>query len=78
MRTELEKKWYDLHIKLVNEVITFCKENNIDASVFHLSADCLQPSIEFGEWHPSTDSAFSLLKRDKDDDYKLKEIVTSI
>ncbi|MDE5888825.1 MAG: hypothetical protein K2H20_02270 [Bacilli bacterium] len=78
MKTEIKKKWDDLHVKLVNEVITFCKENKLEASEFHLSADCLEPSIEKGEWCPYTDSCFSLLKRDINDDYKLKDILTSI
>ena len=41
MDEKIKKEWYDLHVKLVNEVITFCKEHNIEASEVHLNADCL-------------------------------------
>ena len=49
MDEKIKKEWYDLHVKLVNEVITFCKEHNIEASEVHLNADCLEPSIKEGE-----------------------------
>lgn len=58
---ELIKKFADLHHKLVNEVITFCKENNLnDISEFFLNADGLNESIKYGYWTPVTDSFFTL------------------
>ena len=57
----MDEKFYELHKKLVQEVIDYCRENDInDADEFHLSIDGLRSSIEFGEWHPGTDSAASL------------------
>lgn len=57
----MNEKFYELHKKLVQQVIDYCKENNIkDADTFHLSIDGLQSSIEAGTWHPGTDSAASL------------------
>ena len=74
----IKKEWAELHKKLVNEVISFCKKYNIDASEVHLNADCLEPSIEEGEWTPYTDSGFIITKIDKEDDYKEKEILFSM
>lgn len=77
MKNEIKEEWFVLHTKLVNEVISFCKKHNIDASEFTLGADCLEDSIKFGEWTPATDSTFCLYKRDINDDYKLKDILFS-
>lgn len=74
----IKKEWAELHKKLVNEVISFCKKYNIDASEVHLNADCLEPSIEQGEWMPFTDSSFCLLKVDEKDDYRLKDVLYSM
>lgn len=78
MNKNVKKEWTDLHVKLVNEIISFCKEHNIDASEVHLNADCLEPSIEYGEWTPYTDSGFSLYKIDEKDDFSEKEILFSM
>lgn len=55
---EINEKFSKLHSKLVNEIITFCKENNIEIDEFSLSADGVRESIKYGEWCPSTDSCF--------------------
>lgn len=63
----MDEKFYELHKKLVQEVIDYCKENDIkNADEFYLSIDGLQSSIEFGEWHPGTDSAASLHDTDRE------------
>ncbi len=74
----IKKEWAKLHEKLVNEVISFCKKYHLDVSEFDLSADCLEPSIEYGEWMPFTDSSFCLFKRDEKDDYRLKDVLCSM
>ena len=58
--TELHKAFGELHIKIVNEVIQFCKEHNLDVDEFCVSADGLLGSREFGEWCPCTDSSMSM------------------
>lgn len=63
--TILHKKFSELHVELVNKIILFCKENNVKCDIFRLSGDCLMPSIEFGSWHPATDSTFELVKTDE-------------
>ena len=53
---EIDKKFRKLHNKLVNKIITFCKNNDIEIDEFSLSADGVRESIKYGEWCPSTDS----------------------
>ena len=55
---EIDENFRKLHSKLVNEIIKFCKENNIEIDEFTLSADGVRESIKYGEWCPSTDSCF--------------------
>ena len=57
---ELKKKFYNLHVEIVNKVISFCKENNIQIDEFNIYADGVRDSIEYGEWCSSTDSSFRM------------------
>ena len=57
---EIDEKFRKLHSKLVNEIVTFCKENNIQIDEFSLSADGVRESIKCGKWCPPTDSCFRL------------------
>ena len=59
---EINKKFREFHKKLVNEIISFCKENNIEIDEFHLNADGVAKSIPYGEWQPCTDSCLSFEK----------------
>lgn len=59
---EINRKSRVLHLKVVNEIISFCKENDFTVDEFYLHADGLDESIKNGEWHPYTDSQFELLK----------------
>ena len=59
---EINRKFRMLHLKVVNEIISFCKENDFTVDEFYLHADGLDESIKNGEWHPYTDSQFELLK----------------
>lgn len=59
---ELTMKFRALHLEIVNKIISFCKENNIDIDEFHLNADGLHDSIKYGSWQSCTDSAFSMIK----------------
>ena len=56
----LNQKFRELHHKLVNEIISFCKENNISIDEFHLNADGVLGSIPYGRWEPCTDSCLEL------------------
>lgn len=64
---ELNEKFRDFHTKLVNEIISFCKENNIEIDEFSLSADGVLGSIPYGEWQPCTDSCLSFYVEDRRD-----------
>lgn len=55
---EIYEKFRKLHNKIVNQIITFCKENNIQIDEFSLSADGVRESIKCGKWCPPTDSCF--------------------
>lgn len=65
---EINKKFRELHKKIVDEIILFCKENNIEIDEFYLSADCLEESIKYGSWQACTDS--SLVFNKFTDEYK--------
>jgi len=67
---EINRKYRELHLKLVNDVISFCKENSISVDELYLRADCLSESIKFGAWQPATDSCFELLKEAESDEDK--------
>lgn len=60
---ELHKAFGELHTKLVNEVIQFCKEHDLDVDEFHLSADGLLGSKQYGQWTCFTDSSMSMYVR---------------
>ena len=59
---ELNKEFSELHKKIVNEVIAFCKEHNLEIDEFHLGADGVRCSIQYGQWTPATDSSFSIIR----------------
>ena len=53
---KLHEAFSELHTKLVNEVIQFCKEHDLDVDEFTLNGDGLLGSKKYGEWCPCTDS----------------------
>ena len=59
---EITMKFRELHVKIVDEVISFCKDNGFTIDEFFLHADCLSDSIQYGSWQPVTDSQFQFLK----------------
>ena len=62
---ETNDAFRELHRRLVNEVIAFCKEHDIkNAFEFWLHADGLEDSIEAGSWQPCTDSGFEIYPYD--------------
>lgn len=63
---ELHKAFGELHTKIVNEVIRFCKEYDLDVDEFVVDADGLLGSKKFGEWCPCTDSSMSMYIAIKD------------
>lgn len=55
-----EDDLYELQDKLVELVISFCKERNLrDIETLHFSVDGLQESLDYDAWTPSTDSCLS-------------------
>lgn len=60
---ELHKAFTELHTRLVNEVIKFCKEHDLQVDEFYIGADGLLDSKKYGEWIFSTDSYMSMFVR---------------
>ena len=59
---KINMKFRELHKKIIDEIILFCKENNIVVDEIHLNADGVVESIPYGEWQSCTDSYFGLDK----------------
>lgn len=57
---ELHGAFSKLHEKIVNEVIRFCKEYDLNVDEVHISASGLIGSKKYGEWCPCTDSSMSM------------------
>ena len=52
------EKFHKLHKYIVNEVIKFCKENDLtNIEQVDLNIDNLSMSIKTGEWNAATDSS---------------------
>ena len=68
----LNQKFRELHHKLVDEIISFCKENELyQIEGFYLSADGVGMSIPYGKWEPCTDSCLEFYElRSSHDDGK--------
>lgn len=54
---KIQEKIYDLHNDIVNEIIMFCKDNDILPQMVSFNIDMLAPSIEAGMWTAATDSS---------------------
>lgn len=62
----INEKLNYLHRLIMQEIVDFCKRNNIDANYVSLDADMLIDSINAGKWHPGTDSSLVLFDKNKD------------
>ena len=58
---ELTEKFRSLHKEILEKIITFCHENNLQISEITLSADGMIDSIKENKWHPSTDSSMTFM-----------------
>ena len=59
---DLNTAFRNLHKRLVEEIIGFCKAWNITIDLFKLGADTFEESIKCGSWQPCTDSFLIFLK----------------
>lgn len=62
----LNEKLNYLHRLIIQEIVDFCRRNNIAADTVTLRADHLLDSINAGKWHPGSDSALVLLDENKE------------
>ena len=67
---ELNEKFRNLHRDLVNTIIKFCKDNDLEIDEASLRIDGLKDSIPFGEWQACTDSSLVFYTNNRN----LKEI----
>lgn len=58
------KKFRDLHKELVDRVIVWCNENNVNIDEFHLHADGIRESIPYASWQPCTDSGLEMYRNE--------------
>jgi len=73
---QLHKAFRELHGELVNRVIQFCKEHNLDGAYeFTIGASGLTKSIPEGQWTPYTDSYFIIANIN--DEGKLEKMLFS-
>ena len=57
---KLHEDFSKLHHDIVDMVIKFCKDHDLDVEEFSVHADGLLNSKEFGKWTCSTDSSMSM------------------
>lgn len=50
----------ELHKKLMETLINFCIEKSLKLDTVLFSADEVSESVEYGSWHPATDSALKI------------------
>lgn len=66
-KTELDKKWQDLHKEIVDKIVRFCKENGVnEVTDVNLHIDCMDASISYGQWTAATDSSFTAYDCEED------------
>ena len=58
------QEFSNLHHDIVNMVIKFCKDHELEVDEFYISADGLYGSLPFGSWQCFSDSSFSLYNFD--------------
>lgn len=65
--TELHKAFSELHHKLVEEIIQFCKEHKLEVDEVHINTDGIRGSRDYGQWTCCTDSSMTMygIKRDE-------------
>lgn len=67
---DLNKKFCELHHKLVEQIIYFCLENNLKIDDVHLDIDGFRDSINFGQWTAASDSSMVMYRFDDEHPHK--------
>lgn len=65
---ELHKAFSDLHAKIVDDIIAFCREHNLNVDEANIHVNGILGSREYGEWTASTDSSMYMYDVKTDDD----------
>lgn len=59
-KMEKEAAFWELHKEIVDKIMAFCKEYEVNAEECRLIVDGMKPSIEEGKWISASDSAITL------------------
>jgi hypothetical protein len=71
-----EDDLYELQDKIVEMIISFCKERNLrDIETLHFSVDGLQESLDYDAWTAGTDSSLSAYGWEDDKYKKIGEVL---
>ena len=57
---KINEDFNKLHNDIVNSIIKFCKDNNLEINEVCIGIDGMKESIPHGEWMACTDSSFSM------------------
>jgi len=62
---DIKEKFYHLHHLIIQEVIDFCKRNNLNPDYVTLMTDGFQDSIKVGKWIAGTDSCLAIMDEER-------------
>ena len=65
---ELHKAFGQLHHKIVNMVVAFCKEHDLNVDEVSIGIDGILGSKDYGEWTCFTDSSMSMTEIKEDEE----------
>lgn len=69
--TELHAAFAKLHNRLVDEVIRFCKEHDLNVDEFTLHANGILGSKQEGKWTCHTDSSMEMIDMVHDENFEM-------
>ena len=66
----MNEKFCELHHALVEKIIDFCVENELEIDDVHLDIDNFRDSIRFGQWTAASDSSMTMYRFDDEHPYR--------
>ena len=68
---DLNKAFIDLHHEIVDKIVKFCKDHNLEIDEAEITVDRIAGSIQYGSWQACTDSTMLMFK----DTRSVKDII---
>lgn len=59
---DLNYAFINLHHEIVDKIVKFCKDHNLEIDEAEISVDGIAGSIEYGSWQAFTDSTMTMFK----------------